>query len=501
MSNQLSSKMSLAIPGLSSSTAIVAASSTTGTSGRAKLDPRFQAILNQAKVKPEHQDKLGDAEIESAQEFGHIAKNDDSFLLFLKRVCNLDPETRGEDALPVARLTIAWENCKKRNELESEQNAHRVLQNLPPTLSADDHQSAREAWERKLGRSLPDHKVPSEAYLQMKLGEIETVFKAEKLTMVTSLAQEALQKTGQNVTNALTFDIQGHPTLKTQKKEFTIAMPDDESSLRARFEIMGGMLEMLKMRFMANPIVATASLSIMKEYAEFLCGETVWGLVVKGAGGTPLACPHIGHVLAYDMAIRTLQARLMKGGLDFQKALETAMADNDTRTLHFTTAFSIEASTPLCRALSAPGLKEIYPMLANSKGAASKKTEDAATGDAAARAAKTEANRLKRTKKKLKQEEKKAAAAAEKKAAAAAAARRPLAILDAERNPKGKGKGKSGDRRPNPKGIKSKTDENELVCYAHNRGEPCAGNPCNFKHVCWWCGGAHAGGFTKNCRG
>ena len=59
--------------------------------------------------------------------------------------------------------------------------------------------------------------------------------------------------------------------------------------------------------------------------------------------------------------------------MDFQKALETAMADTDTRTLHFTTAFSIEASTPLCRALSAPGLKEIYPMLATGKSTASKK--------------------------------------------------------------------------------------------------------------------------------
>ena len=470
------------------------------------MDPRLLAIMNQAKVKPEHQDRLGDADIETAQEFGHIAKTDAQFLLFLKRVCNLDPDTRGEDALPVARLTIAWENCKKRNEIETEQNAQRVVQNLPPMLSTDDHQSTREAWERKLGRTLPDHKIPSEAYLQMKLGEIETVFKAEKLTMVTSLAQEAQQKTGQNTTNSLTFDIQGHPTLRTQKKEFVIAMPVDESSLRARFEIMGGMLEMLKMRFMANPIIATASLSIMKEYSEFLCGETVWGLVVKGAEGVPLSCPHIGHVLAYDFAIRTLQTKLMKGGMDFQKALETAMADGDTRTLPFTTAFSIEASTPPCRALTAPGLKEIYPNLASGKGSAGRQPqlEGGAAGDSSTKTQK-EKNYLKNVKKKLKKEEKKAAAANEKRAAAAAAANRrggPLAILDADRGTKGaKGKGKAGDRKPNPKGIKVRTDDEEAICFAHNRGDPCRNTPCNFKHVCWWCGGNHAGGFVKACRG
>ena len=125
--------MSVAIPELSSSTAIVASSSVAGGSGRAKMDPRLQAILNQAKVKPEHQDKLGDADIETAQEFGHIAKTDASLLLFLKRVCALDPDARGEDAPPVARLTIAWENCKKRNEIETEQNAQQVVLNLPPT--------------------------------------------------------------------------------------------------------------------------------------------------------------------------------------------------------------------------------------------------------------------------------------------------------------------------------------------------------------------------------
>ena len=52
-------------------------------------------------------------------------------------------------------------------------------------------------------------------------------------------------------------------------------MPTDESTLRNRFEIMGAFLEMLKMRFVSNPILATASLDNMKEYSEYLCGERV----------------------------------------------------------------------------------------------------------------------------------------------------------------------------------------------------------------------------------
>ena len=101
-------------------------------------------------------------------------------------------------------------------------------------------------------------------------------------------------------------------------------------------------------------------MDVMKEYAEYLCGERVWGFVVKGPNSVPLACPHIGQVLQYDLAIRELQARLMKGGLDFKASLERAMADEDTRILHFTTAFGMEAHTAQCRALTAPGLNEIY---------------------------------------------------------------------------------------------------------------------------------------------
>ena len=497
--------MALAIPGFASP-ALSLALPQAGQSGEAKLEPRFAAILNQCKVKVEHMKILGDADITTAQEFGHIAKSDDKFAVFLKRIVNLDPDTRGEDALPSARFFMAWENCKKRNDVETEQSAQRAAQNLPVTVSTDDHQSTREAWERVLGRGVPDHKIPSENYFERKVGELETCLKAEALTSVTSLAQEKAQKNPQSVAGtSLLFDSAGHPTLKTQKKDFFVAMPEDEHSIRSRFELMGGMLEMLKMRFMANPIIATASIQIMKDYAEYLCGEKVWGLVVKGTGNVPISCPHVGHVLSYDSAIRELAARLMKSGRDYKSSLEMAMADNDTRTLHFTTPFSMEANTSLCRALSAPGLREIYPNLPALKSSIPKKVLAIENGgsDVGTKVDNSERNAVKRAKKKLKQDKKK-----EDAKKAAQTARQPLAILDAARpvgNPKGaKGgaKGGKGKKGAIPKGIKSRTDENEFVCFAHNLGETCKNTPCTFKHVCWWChkaGCPQTGSTTKSC--
>ena len=65
-------------------------------------------------------------------------------------------------------------------------------------------------------------------------------------------------------------------------------------------------------------------------------------------------------VLDYDLAIRRLQAQLIKKGMDFKKALEAALGDGDTRTLAFTAPFGMRSHLPECRALTAPGLREIH---------------------------------------------------------------------------------------------------------------------------------------------
>ena len=88
--------MVLKLPGSSSSTLAL-----TAPSGAQVMDPQFHALLCANKVRPEDITKLGTAGIDSAKMFGHIAKSDEKFALFIKRICNIDPETRGEDAPPL----------------------------------------------------------------------------------------------------------------------------------------------------------------------------------------------------------------------------------------------------------------------------------------------------------------------------------------------------------------------------------------------------------------
>ena len=303
--------------------------------------------------------------------------------------------------------------------------------------------------------------------------------------------------------SALHFDSSGRPTaMKTQKKDFYVPLPDNENALRNRFEVMGACLEMLKMRFMANPVLATASIEVMREYADFLCGDQVWAYVVKGGDGQPLSCPHIGLVRNYDFAIRTLQHRLIKGGLDFAKALEKAMHDNDTRTLNFTTPFSMEAQGKECRALTAPGLSEQYNLPGPSRPLARPQpTESGAIGDGATLS--LSKNAKARLRKKTKQEkarkdaQEEARRARQSAAAATRGGRQVLALGDIDRNTGGadKGKGKGKGKGKLPAGIKTKSADNKPICFAFSQGRDCnAGAACTMAHVCWWCLGNHPGG-------
>ena len=378
------------------------------------------------------------------------------------------------------------------NRVGARASARRAIDHLPPQLTLEDHQTAREAFERIKGRAFPDHKIPSENYFERKVGEVETILKADRLTTVTNVAQEDRQKSPGGPDQTISTDAKGLLIVKHTRKDFYVPMPSDESSLRNRFEIMGAALEMLKMRFVSNAILATASLEVMKDYSEYLCGERVWGFVVKGPNSTPLACPHIGQVLQYDLAIRELQARLMKGGLDFKASLERAMADEDTRILHFTTAFGMEAHTAQCRALTAPGLNEIY---GNLNRGGKRPHSEVEQGDKTTLSASA--------KKRAKLAEKKKIA---KDGPPAQGALQPppqqLALHDRKGKDKGKGKGKGkGGGSGIPRGIKSKDANGGGICFAYNKKERCVQEPCNFTHACWWCLSAdHAGQDCPNHR-
>lgn len=187
----------------------------------------------------------------------------------------------------------------------------------------------------------------------------------------------------------------------------------------------------------------------------------------------------------YDKAMRALQSKLMKGGMDFKSALEASMADSDTMTLHFTTAFGMEAHTASCRALTAPGLNEIYANLP--KGQKRVAPGDNGTGAQSQEQSASAKNRARVAEKKKKSQ---ADAHAQKAIAAPPGA---LAIENGRAEKKWAGKGKEGKGKAIRKGIKSQTAEEKRICFVYSKGDKCVQEPCQFAHVCWRCHGKHPG--------
>ena len=518
--------MPLNLPGSTTAQLVASATPTAATNGLEKLDPRFLALLQQNEVSTENMAKLGNAGCKSMALFGHVGRDEARLEAYLKSVLNLDAQARAEDIIPVAQLVIVWTACRKRAEVETEAQAQRVVNHLPPVLTAEDHSAAREALEKKLKRPVPDHRVPSENYFQRKVGEAEGKYTAEKLTEVTNLVQEEAQKKpkGQSAasSNYLDFDDAGRPTgLKSKTTDFTVPMPTNEASFKNRFEVMDHVHLMLQMRFLSNPVLATYEPGMFKDYCnDFLCGERVWAFVLRGDNDEPTASPSLRQVCNYDWNIRKLMVRLMKRNVDIKSALEQAMGDQDLRTLYFTTGFSMEANTAECKALSAPCLEEMHHNL--SRGSKRQLGSDGPASHAPGPAAGRTAKQLKRAENnKKKRANDKAALKAIKDqraaggGAAGGGAAPLLAIKDQRGGKTGKGKGDKGakgggkgaknGKTGTPAGVvpagvyRKDPSDGKMLCYAFSRKEKCVQDPCTFKHVCWWCvDPSHAGNDCPN---
>ena len=97
--------------------------------------------------------------------------------------------------------------------------------------------------------------------------------------------------------------------MKASRKEFFVPMPNDEASLRNRFDVMGACLMMLKMRFLNNYALSTVTPGLMREYADYLCGERIWEYLVKDEAGQPVSCPSLK-----EQSLRDLAWKLVKSG-------------------------------------------------------------------------------------------------------------------------------------------------------------------------------------------
>ena len=450
-----------------------------------KLDPRFLAMLQQFKIPTDKITLLADADCDCAPLFGSLARDDKDFWKFCLDVLLVDPVTRPAETILRGRLTMLWEACKIRAEVEAKASAERAVARLPPQICMGDLETAKTAFEQLTGQELPKYLTPSESYFERKCGHCESYFKAEPLTEITNFNQQ-----DSNAMPGLDFD-SPTGTFKQKKKDFAVPFPSDAEELSNRFKVLAAATMFCKMRYASNPKLTSASMELFQRYFDYLKGPRVWGYITKDRMGQPLASPHIGHIISYDLAIREQVAQAMNQGADIKSAFEAALGNSDLRETTFAGAYRNDTGTEECRALTAPGLAEQYPSMRGKKRALPLALENGAKNATALQAT--------RDRNKAKKERQKAAKAA------AAAQRQGSQNQHQQQQTKGGGKatGKGGKQTKGtptrgqgdgmPQGAKSMTPDNRSLCFNFNKDTCTRGANCRFAHVCWFCFGNHSG--------
>ena len=459
----------------------------------AKLDTRFHAMLQALGCHENTMARLGELGVDTVQALETLVDDRKGLREFLKDGLGLDPqkEPKIKHTIEAGKVTSAWEQCRKRVEVENTREAERIAQNLPPQLGVDDVPMLKKRFEKDFnkGRVITKAQCPSKPYLELKVGHAEVLWEAEKLTEVTSLAQA--ERHALSNANTKTFGIDEHTcSFKVVTKPFGVPMPDSSESLRARLRLMRNAYMFLKMKFPTKGVLATCTLAVWDSYIEWLFGDEVWNFVVKGEDGKPLACPHQGMVMSFDQACRARVATLMSEGTDIESAFDKVMSDAQLRNTALLAYFSTEVGTSKCRALSAPALQDFHgPASAQS---ASKRREGDRSGSEV----------------QLSKRQRKAMAKAERDAAAQKKARALLGNAGGQQIGKKKAKkllalqnGGVGDGGlnlvqafANFKGMgkgRLETAEGRRICFAYNNGQQCKSTPCPFAHVCQNCDGDH----------
>ena len=191
------------------------------------MQPRLLSILSAAQVSDINVQRLTSAGITSAQVFGSIADSRQGFRDFLRDVIHLDPTKDPAAYVSVANLIAAFDAAGRTTEIEGRAAAERQAAFLPPRLHDQDLDTVRKAFHLE-EFILGDEAAPSKAYFERKVAELDSIFTAEPLTLVTTKSSA-----DNNLTTNVAAD-EASGLLKLTTKSHGIRLPTDDSSFHLR---------------------------------------------------------------------------------------------------------------------------------------------------------------------------------------------------------------------------------------------------------------------------
>ena len=235
-----------------------------------------------------------------------------------------------------------------------------------------------------------------------------------------------------------------------------------------------------------------------------------WGLATRDKSQKPEATPTLDHVLSYDLEIRKKVAWHMNRGIDLRKSFKLATEDEKLQRTAFLNYVSLEIALGKCRAITAPGMREVHSGLTQ---VGTPQGQKRALEDSGGGLSKAQLNKIKQQAKRQALEEARRQFAAHPLPPPHGAQRpsgqgvskeaqkraRAAALRDAVGAAGGAGGGGGAQRAiqngvlgdGQAKGAGKGGKGGKGASYAWNDGNPCKQAPCPFAHICSKCGGQH----------
>ena len=141
-------------------------------------------------------------------------------------------------------------------------------------------------------------------------------------------------------TNAV-IDASG--VVRIKKGKLDVPLPTDTEGLRKRLRTWGMGFTFAKLKHPTRAWLKDAVPETISEYADYILGDTVRGLVARNDRGEAVASPSFAQILHYDYQVRKEQAKLIGKGSSFKDALEAASKDHSIRERHFVTPMAVSA--------------------------------------------------------------------------------------------------------------------------------------------------------------
>ena len=325
-------------------------------SDRESLSARLQSILEEAGVEPEVQDRIAATGHTTLSLFASMGTDAKEVKEYLADVLDLDPKEvvdkseRANMRMTITRLCSAHLVSRTANEVEVRANAERSVANLPLQVSSSEYTAVRLAFERAEYK-LYDEILPSKAFFERKLSELDNEYLAEALTSVTTQRQEDdAQRQIPQVDAQTGF-------FRMTTKTLGIEMPRDAEEYRRRWETLGICMWFVKARSPTRRVLQSMTMQRHDSILKWLFGPEVWGMATRDSTGQPLSTPNIHHVFTYELALRKAVAKAMNEGTPWWDAWRATMEDVRLLQVSFLSLVAIRPAN----SVTAPGMRGPAP--------------------------------------------------------------------------------------------------------------------------------------------